>query len=169
MIRFAMRRPIGISRANHGRIGDRSAFHEIWYWRFQIVLVLIIATTTVFGGCQLFMLQKQSRAQFLLELDRRFEDQEMRECRAEIEKLNREMSDEINGEHGHLTDTVKLERIRTLSAQKIHGFRKSDRDQFTKLMRLANFFETVGLTVKQKYVSLNDIDRLFPRTRPVRR
>lgn len=142
-------------------IANLPHFYEIWYWRFQIVLVLIIAVTAGFGGCQLFMLQKQSRAQFLLELDRRFEDAEMRECRAEIEKLNREMNDEINGAHANLTDTAKIEKIRALSAAKIREFRDQDRDRYSKLMRLANFFETVGLTVKQNYVSSDDIDLLF--------
>jgi hypothetical protein len=150
-----------MDRADMEATADLPHFYEIWYWRFQIILVLIIATTAVFGGCQLFMLQNQSRAQFLLELDRRFEDIEMRECRAEIEKLNREMNDEINGAHAYLTDNAKIDKIRALSVEKIRDFRVNDRDRFTKLMRLANFFETVGLTVKQKYVSLDDIDRLF--------
>ena len=101
---------------------DFPHFYEIWYWRFQIILVLIIATTALFGGCQLFMLQKQSRAQFLLELDRRFEDIEMRECRSEIEKLNREMNDEINGAHAYLTDNARSKKFGHFQLKKFVTF-----------------------------------------------
>ena len=59
---------------------------EFWYWWSQIILTGLVFVSAVVAACQLILIRRQARANFLLELDRRWEADDLWKTRVTIQE-----------------------------------------------------------------------------------
>ncbi len=104
---------------------------------------------------------KQAKASFLLELDRRFEGEQMFKTREALLELRDTLTIKISGTHQLLDDQHRTEKLKIEFHEELEKLRTSSRPKYTTLMRFCGFFETVGLMVKLGYVGLEDMIELF--------
>lgn len=104
---------------------------------------------------------KQAKANFLLELDHRFESYEMTKARDLLNDYCDSIMREVTAKHNLLDEANRTVKFQEAFADKLNELRREDRKNYTALMRFCGFFETVGLMVKLGYVELGDIVSLF--------
>ncbi|MCP1336406.1 DUF4760 domain-containing protein [Futiania mangrovi] len=102
-----------------------------------------------------------ARADFLLELDGRWEAPDMREARELFAQINEEIRGEVAAQALHGNDSARQARMCTAWLERLRKLRTSDAKSYNTLMRLCNFFETVGVMVARGYVSERDLDALL--------
>jgi hypothetical protein len=104
---------------------------------------------------------KISKAQFLLELDRRWEAESICSARQALARNLEEIKKQIGIDHPMLNDGAKTDRIRSRFAVKLSEMRKANDPDYALLLSLCGFFETAGLMVELDYISLDAIKELF--------
>lgn len=104
---------------------------------------------------------KQAKASFLLDLDSRFEGEQMFETREALLEMRDTLTIKISGSHQLLDDHHRTQKLNIEFHKELEKLRTSARPKYTTLMRFCGFFETVGLMVKLGYVGREDMIDLF--------
>jgi hypothetical protein len=120
------------------------------------IIILTIVLVCV-GWIQLNRLNKTSKADFLLRIDTRYGSTEIIKARAIIQKLYRES----NPHNNPVPKEIYFQRM----ADKIDQIRiaknnKSCRD-FSYLLNLIDFLESVAYFARKKYITVKDVDELI--------
>jgi hypothetical protein len=134
----------------------------------QIVLTVIAAIASVFAYFQVREARKSRDAQLklmnatlLMELDHRWDAEEMREGRKLIYKTMENIKRQIIKNNQNISHQDQKIMEKEYWIAKLQSFRNRNIDDYTKIMRICGFFETVGVMVQQKYISPNDVISLF--------
>lgn len=146
---------------------------EVTYFIAQTVIAVLAFVTLLFVRKQVeeakdarIATLRQSRATFLLELDRRWDTPEvnksLRSFRAICdEELKRAASSSPQGDESTRVSmavaafTIRLREMRNDDSQ---------RERYNDLLTLPNLLETIGVMVKKGYVGIEDIADLFERS-----
>jgi hypothetical protein len=102
----------------------------------------------------------QSKAAFLLELDRRWESREMSMARRHFNELEKAATDHMTAfihMDGH---RQKMEREEYYS-RTLYTMMNQQTSVYLNLMRICGFWETMGYLVKNKYIPIENIVDLF--------
>lgn len=134
---------------------------EDFYFASQILLFGVVAIGAVLSFRQLRMLAKQAKATFLLELDRRWESNEMVPVREAISEHRSFIERKIRTDHSDLTDDQKREKYKELFADELDALEKSNFERYSKFLRAWGFLETLGYLVKNKYLKPEEVDSLL--------
>jgi hypothetical protein len=103
----------------------------------------------------------QALANSLLNLEQRWNSEQIRETRICINEFSRQLKAEVFQEHAQLRDEAALEKVQEKFTAELLRLQKEDSQKYIVLMRILGFFETVGLLVKRKYIELEDVDLLL--------
>ena len=103
---------------------------------------------------QLSILRKSTNANFLFELDSKFD--EIFESR----KAARTLAEEIEREIG-ADDWQRDERLSKEFTNKLEGLRQDKSEEYFKLMKIPDFCETVGFLVVSEYIQAKDVKGLW--------
>lgn len=134
---------------------------EVCYWLSQMALPFIAALGVWLAVYQLRAIKKQAKATFLLELDRRFEDDQMSEARQLLHDNLTQIKARVGERHNIANDKERMGRVRLEFAELLKTWQKAEYERYSKIMRFVSFFETVGVMVEQKYVDMDAIDGLL--------
>lgn len=132
---------------------------EWLYWVSQIVLVIVATGTAIFAGWQLWFIRlshrhetESARAAFLFELDGRWNSDRMVEARRLLVELKAEVEGFIDGHYAGLDKVSKAKKASEEFSKRLQASLVGDRDKYLKYLRIVNYFETVGVMIKNGYV-----------------
>jgi hypothetical protein len=141
---------------------------EYWYWISQIALTIVAAVTGFVAWQQLRALRRSgddtlhvARANFLLELDRRWDSPEIVSARQLLDQTLHEVKMQVTADHPLSNDGDKQAKIGREFKLRLEALRAAKDDKYVNLMRLCGFLETAGLMVKKGYMPCDEIFGLF--------
>ena len=141
---------------------------EVVYWLANVAIAGVAGYALWFAYHQVMAARrsneatlKQAHATFLLELDRRWDSEEMFQCRVQLLIMRDGILARVGAEHARLDDNAKARKIGEEFAKDLKALRDSELENYLVVLRMCGFFETVGLMVKKEYVALDDITSLF--------
>lgn len=141
---------------------------EVLSWLAQLIIVIAVIATALVARSQLkemSVFRKQRlrilNATLLMELDNRWDSTEMQASR----KIFREMKDHLEETVGAANpvagDHKRIELAKQAWSNALKEKRKNSIDEYSQLMAICGFFETVGLMVKRQYIMTEDVVDLF--------
>lgn len=140
---------------------DATEYWERLSWIAQVATAVIALAGVFFAGIQLRAVRLVSQATLLLELDSRFDSQELRDARNLFATMREDITKIVSGKHPLSSDDAK----RTLCAEQwreiLGKMRTEDEERYLKLIGWCGFFETVGMMVKKRYIAKKDVLDLF--------
>jgi hypothetical protein len=119
-------------------------------------------STFLLAGCALIALLRntaQGHAGFLLQLDSRWEA--LQSQRDKVVGLIDQATKEVFLQHATLSDCHRVEKLKERLKQDIIDLESTSITTYRELVVYLGFFETVGLMVRNKYIPLNEIIRLY--------
>jgi len=141
---------------------------QIISWVANVCLAGIAGYAVIFARQQVLAAReanvnaiKYGEVNLLIDLDKRWESQEMHESREIIRKMRRSVREQITSEYEHLNEESKHQKRKELYCEVLFELRENGFDEYQHFMRVWGFLETVGYCVKAKHLSLNDIDEIF--------
>jgi hypothetical protein len=102
-----------------------------------------------------------ANATLLLELDHRFDSLDLKDARATFVKMRDEISKLVSDNNSLSNEVDKKNKMIDEWTRKLSDMRKNNIYEYTNLIRLGGFFETVGMMVKRQYISGDDARGLF--------
>jgi hypothetical protein len=139
--------------------------HHPWLeqlaWVSQIVLAVLATFGTIFAYLTVRDATRSRHASLILELERRWDGDDIKAARALFAKTREEITKKVSEDHPLTRDGAKEEKQQEEWTKRLAQMRKEDPDQYRKLMSMWGFFETVGLTVRRKYILEDDAFGLF--------
>lgn len=134
----------------------------------QILLLVVASLALVYAFHQVKAAHAANRqslnigwATLLLELDGRWEGHELRTARVEIQKMVEKLTDIVGLNNPRLGDDHKKQMLGEEFTKLLNDLQETDISNYSTIMRVCGFFETVGVMVEKNYIPLNEIDRLF--------
>lgn len=141
----------------------------------NVALAVIAAVALVAAWRQLGTMQNDSkthieiaklqelatRASVLLTLDERYSSETVQKARKEMRELSERVNEQTKQQWKALPPSGRAAKSAELYAQLIDEMRLKDRDRYLCLLDACGFFETVGYVVRQGYIPLEDVYRLF--------
>lgn len=122
------------------------------------VILLFIAFFGIRGTRrQIEISAQQSKANILLDLDKRWEGEELKTARKNRFTLEKSIKYIIEKSKPY-SKNVDIETIYLLA---IKNFSSSKYENYMEMMDLCGFFETVGYIVEKKYLDFDDIYQLY--------
>ena len=127
----------------------------------NLALVLIAMFALGWAARHAGITQQTAFANFLLEIDRRWESEHMGRARVVFHDIKKDVEKDLKKNHDHLHGDQRNKKMRELYAEQVLHRRGNDRASYVELMRICGFLETVGYLVRNEYVPLTDIYGLF--------
>lgn len=143
------------------KIVDEPDFWEKASWIASVIGCLIAVCAAGFAATQLVDVRRASQATLLLELDARFDSPEMKAARDLFAKLRDDILNTVSTKNSSAKDSVKERLVCEEWKKVLAEMRSQDQDNYLILIGFLGFFETVGLMVKRKYISKEDVFALF--------
>ena len=101
----------------------------------------------------------QARATFILHLMDQW--RELYDARKETVSVLKELTTEVFGNDYRWKDQIRMEKLRTTCEKSVAEIEDKNPKLFAAFIQYLTFFETVGVLVRNRYVPLRDILRLF--------
>lgn len=139
-------------------------WQEYLFWWAQSLLLIAVVAGAWIAFVQLRVVANQARATLLLELDRRFESDEMAEARSKLRQIRDEAMACARAANRRVNDGALLELMKPECARIVGQLRngnKANKATYAKLLSFLGFFETVGSMVARQYVTADEINRLL--------
>jgi hypothetical protein len=141
---------------------------EMAYWWSQIILTVIAGVSAWFGYNQLTSLAesrrqelKISHANFVSDLDKRWESEEMQEVRRLFVTTRSKIIEDVRIKNPNVSQAEFDLLVDSECQQALSMMRKENMDEYMKLFTICGFCELVGLMVKREYISKEDAMGLF--------
>lgn len=144
---------------------------EKWHQLLAVSTVALTMATSLMGLVGFLALfgamhhvrkvETASRAELLLNLERQVTNPEMVKAQEYLSKLFLESREKIQKVYPDLDHMEMVEKISEKCHQELNNMRKIDDEKYHVIFRNCEFFETVGIMVKQRYVDLEDIISRF--------
>ena len=126
-----------------------------------ILLVLITLLALWIAWYHLSTVALGTRANILLLLDQRWENEPILSIRAELDTIVADVRNEANRRWPGLTEEQRREKSIEIYAGKLQQLRTGNRPVYLKLFRVCGFFETVGYVANAKYIPAQDVINLL--------
>jgi hypothetical protein len=143
-------------------------WQEVASWWSQIIVAIVVFATAIFTAIQVRMLAdaqrqeyKLARAQFLLELDKKWDSTEMWEARTVFTQMVADTTSLVGRQNPMAREEERHTECQRVFAETLATMRTNNYRDYRMLLRMCGFFETAGLMVKKRYASPNDIMALF--------
>jgi hypothetical protein len=136
-------------------------FWEQASWIATVIACAVAVLAALFAGGQLVDVRRASQATLLLELDARFDSEELRDAREVFAKFREDINKAISTLNPSSNDVHKEHLVREEWKKILAEMRTQDQDNYIKLIGYIGFFETVGLMVQRRYISKKDVFSLF--------
>jgi hypothetical protein len=151
---------------------SRTELLEEIFFTAQTILVLVAILAFAYARDQVEEARqmrsaqlRQATATFILELDRKWDSEEIRKALRIFARMRRDCLRDARIQYQTLNDEARRPKAGELFSSKLTYFRTSDKEEeldiYRSLYTFAGFMETIGVMVKRQYVSAEDIDDLF--------
>jgi len=137
-------------------LGSHEINHNVWIVHAAAIIILTIVLICV-GWLQLGNLNKTSKADFLLRIDGRYGSVEIVKARAIIQRLYRAASPPNEDVPQEIYFQKIADSIDTIRDSKD----KKSCEEFSYLLNLLDFLETIAYFSRKEYISVRDIDELI--------
>jgi hypothetical protein len=143
---------------------------EVTYFVAQTAIAVVVLAAAVYAREQVaegrnarFAALKQSRATFLLELDRRWDSPEISKSIRLFRTLRDEELGKIFKSDPHADVDLALQKVKAEFPNKLQQLRDNEKTKslYDDLMVFPGLLETIGVMAKQDYINLDDITNLF--------
>jgi hypothetical protein len=151
-------------------VGGEAGPHwlEMVSWGSQIVLVIVAIATLIYGAAQLreaaasrSQSLKISQATLLLEMDTRWDSEDIKDARALIVAYNEDIGTLVSQNAPLANDAARQALVQQEWSKVLSQLRSSKDHNYGKLIGYCGFFETVGMMVRKGYMSADDVMNLF--------
>jgi hypothetical protein len=141
---------------------------ELLSWGAQLLLVVIAIGAAFVAAYQLREMGRYrsqrlqiANAQFLMNLDDRWDSQRMQESRVILNAMRENIMKKVGSANPTLNDAERTRHIKQEWIASLQDKRDNSPDEYAVLMSFCGFFETVGLMVDRQYVQNDDVFELF--------
>ena len=116
----------------------------------------------IYASIQILYLRRQTRGQFLFELEARWTSNKLEEGKKVLEPVIFKVSRDMRKHYSHIGSNEENEaKKRELYSLYLGDMRKKDRDTYRKINNLLEFFEIMGLCISMKAISFDTIANFF--------
>lgn len=140
---------------------NRTHWLQIVAWFAQILVLGALAVAAWNARLQIRQSTKATNARLMLDLDMRWDSPDMQETRRLFGDTNSDLVAIVSNDFPQANDAAREQKVREKWTEHLRNLREQDVQNYTKLMSMCGFFETVGLMVKKNYVSKSDMLDLF--------
>lgn len=142
---------------------------EFLFFLAQTLIVLIAVAALLYARAEVHeskryaaIIARHAQATFLLKLVDEWNSAQMRRARRCFVAHSKKSQEEVFIAHHHLNDKATMDLVREhFRVQMRKLMEENISGDYSALMTMCAFFETVGLLVRQDYVAVEDIDALF--------
>lgn len=134
---------------------------EVASWIAQVIIALATVSGALFAGKQLVDVRRSSRAALLLQLDERFDSQELRDARTLFADMHGDIQQIVSGQNLNANDQKKRELVCQEWTKTLNNLLSQDHSGYLRLLGYLGFFETIGVMVKKKYIAEHDVMDLY--------
>jgi hypothetical protein len=141
---------------------------EIAFWISQSLVPVVALFAMAYAAMQIDESTKmrsaailQARANFLLQLDERWDSPEISESFIKFYEMRSTAIAEVEKLGLNLSDVAKVQRAADSFPDRLTELRSNKPEEYKRLTLLLGFFETMGVMVKKGYVSDEDMYDLF--------
>jgi hypothetical protein len=135
---------------------------ELLFWWAGVAMPIVTVVVILYARAQLAVIANQAQATLLLNLVDKWNSEEMLASRRLFRARHSELKQLINDQHRSLNDQECTMKVNESFNSLFENLYVNDLlGDYIILMRMMGFFETVGLLVRQKYISIGDVDGLF--------
>jgi hypothetical protein len=135
---------------------------ELSFWWAGVAMPLVTFGVILYARAQLTVIANQAQATLLLNLVDKWNSEAMLESRKLFRMKQSETKEFIFSQHVKLNDQESKTKLNERFNVVIDDLYKNDLlGDYTVLMRMMNFIETIGLLVGKGYISVADVDGLF--------
>ncbi|MEM7059173.1 MAG: hypothetical protein AAF557_16430 [Pseudomonadota bacterium] len=141
---------------------------EVFYWVSQILTLVILVVGAFYARTQLDHAREQidhsvnnSNALLLMELDKRWDSEDMKEARKKFFLIREEINESVGKDNALKNDQSRIDAQKKLWSEKLGGLRQHDQEEYLTIMSIMSFFETAGLMVHRGYIDKDDVRELL--------
>jgi hypothetical protein len=143
---------------------------EVIYFIAQTIVAVVVFVAALYARQQVeegrsarLAALYQSRATFLLELDRRWDSAEVSKSIRSFREIRDEALNEIVKNDPQIDMGLALQKVQFEFPEKLKRLRadKNTKDLYAELMVFPGLLETIGVMAKQDYINIDDIADLF--------
>jgi hypothetical protein len=142
---------------------------ELLFFMAQSVILIVAVVALLYARAEVkesrrnsAIIATQAQATFLLRLVDEWNSPEVREARKCFVIHSTKVKQDVFSHNNHLKDSEIMSEVKERFRVEIRKMKEEDIvGDYSTLMLMCSFFETVGLLVRKKYVDINDIDALF--------
>lgn len=134
---------------------------EYLYWSAGIIVAGLAAFALYYANEQICAARDNTKAIFLVELDGRWEGREMREGRTKWRELRTRIYEEVENNHGHLNTDQKQAKCAEVCSIELYKMLKDNPKDYTDILSILGFFETIGYVVDRGFISGEEIAELY--------
>jgi hypothetical protein len=143
---------------------------EVTYFIAQTIVAVVVFVAALYARQQVeegrsarLAALHQSRATFLLELDRRWDSAEVSRSIQSFREIRNEALDEIVKNDPQIDMGLALEKVQLEFPETLKRLRadKNTKDLYAELMIFPGLLETIGVMAQQDYINIDDIANLF--------
>lgn len=145
----------------HVQISADHPWLEAASWAGQLVLVVVASFSFVAAAMALVEAARSRRGTLLLELDSRWDSEDMKTSRKLLGSLGTQIAKLVSDANPTITDNAKHCLLVAEWAKQMKLLRAENDDAYLKLMGMLGFYETLGLMVRRKYIGKEDAIELF--------
>ena len=132
---------------------------ENWRNIATVILAVVAVFSLVLTWRNVRGARLQGRATLLLRLEEDW--RKHRETREKIHSIRGELLAKVNEDFAGLKDAHRLEEFRKDCHERINQMRTQQVPLYNDFVEYVGFFETVGLMVRNKYLPLEDVVKLY--------
>lgn len=141
---------------------------ELASW-IAIIVTAIAAVATasaaafalIYASRQIGTAQSGTKAMFLVDLDHRWEGNEIKEGRAKWLKMREAMIKIVDEKYPNYTAERKRQQRTVECSSYLHTLRSTEPHEYNDIISILGFFETIGYIADKGYVTADEIVDLF--------
>jgi hypothetical protein len=138
------------------------AIAEILFFWAGVVMPIATVLVILYARAQVKTIAKQAQATLLLDLLDKWNSEEMKKAKVIYLTIVPDIKVAKFQEHANLNDQDSMNKLKDHFKTIIDKLFNEDRlGDYVTLMQMMNFFESIGMLVKNKYIPFADMDALF--------
>ncbi len=144
-----------------GTIKALPSILEFSSWIATVVLAAVAVCALEFAKGQTNAAEKAAKGVFIIDIDKRWESEDMMSTRAEWRRFREEIAKHVADNFAELSDRDKQNKQSEVAAAALHRMHLEDTDRYVHISKLLGFFETTGYTISKGYLHSDDVSDLY--------
>jgi hypothetical protein len=126
-------------------------------------IVIAVAAVYALGVAvrQVAAAKENTKANFLMDLDTRWEGADMRAARAKWGEIHEGVLDFVGSQHPGADAAERKSLIRSKCAEDVQHMYENDFESYSEILKIIGFFETLGYMADRGFISVEEIADLY--------